>query len=803
MNTSSFKFKFNKYQKIILFSILLTTFFLLYQNTTQSQHTHSLRSLTYDKDLIDICEQTSKNYFTFYKETPSDFSYQITSKGRPNPLAQYLEDNDINHLKEYIPRLIPYLVFIVIFCFFIISFMIYCFICCCCPTCCCPSKPNQPQSTNCAGCIFTSAILFYCLVLISLMVDILLIKNIKESMNETVCSILTVPYSFEGGLNNNSFSNWKGTTSIIKAMNSTVNIINVITQYKDSYLTMEHFNESFMHFNEQLSHIKQTYMNNTIKNPDTYNSNDYIEPIYISHSLSNIINQTQINFDKNILIPSFAFYNVVSISNDLIYYRNNVIKNINATILKLNEIDNIIFRFITSKGNELIQFQKYLNDYGYFMFLIFLCFIGVLSLFGILFIILYAVVSVCQKIRYVINIIWVMIMIMTFFNFIYGIVFGLIGLVSIDVSLVLYNVTSSDNLQSENPLLLHNKNISLIFDRCVNKDGNLSLEFGLYNYTLNDNDNVNQYNCLQSLYDYFPIINDLYNNMMHYSNSMQNIMQIYMNELDLYRDNVYLVYDNLKLMLNELNSYTNVDNYNDIWIIEYNECPNGVNITNHMFIQFNNTQQPKCILFNNSIELFNCTERYELLNDSSRICSLIFSISEFISNNNELIINIQNDVNHLSLLYSEIYDDVQSKINFSNLFISSLYDTYNPLNIIDNKTEIFSILDCSYLKPYVYKIYESLEKRLSKQSFIFSSFLLSTCFLCWNTVTFSLLIIWKFKRNKIAPSTNTEMDDKSMFMKPQKLNIVEGEDANVNVLQNGEKIIIQKVKVDESIKIKN
>ena len=796
MNTNSFKFKFKKYRKTILFSFLFTTFLLLYQNTTQLQHSHSLRSLTYDKDLVDICEQTSKNYFSFYKETPLDFSYQITSKGRPNPLAQYLEDDDIKHLKDYIPRIIPYLVFIVIFCFFIISFVIYCFICCCCPTCCCSSKQNQPQSTNCASCIFTSTILIYCLVLISLMINILLIKNIKESMNETVCSILTVPYSLEGGLNNNSFSNWKGTTSIIKAMNSTVNIINVITQYKETYLTIEHFNESFIHFNEQLSHIKQRYMNKTIKHPDPYKSNDYIQPVYISNSLSNIINQTQINFDKNILVPSFAFYNVVSISNDLLNYRHNVIGNINVTILKLNEIDNVVFRFITSKGNKLIQFQKNLNDYGYFIFLIFLCFVGVLSLFGILFIILYAIVSVCQKIRYVINIIWITIMIMTMFNFIYGIVFGLIGLVSIDMSLVLYNASLSDNLHADNPLLLHNKNVSLVFDRCVNKDGNLSLEFGLYNYTLNNDDNVNQYNYLQSLYDYFPIINDLYNHMIHYSNTMQNIMQIYISELDLYRDNSYLVYNDLKLMLNELNSYTNVDNYNDIWIIEYTECPNGVNITN--VFEFN--AQPKCILFNNSFVLFNCTERYGLLNDSSRICNLIMSISEFIGNNNELIINIQNDVNQISLLYSEIYNDVQSKINFSSLFISNVYDTYNPLNTIDNKTEIFSILDCSYLKPYVYKIYESLEKRLSKQSFIFSAFLLSTCFLCWNTATFSLLIIWKFKRNKTVTS-NTEMDDKSMFMKPQKLNLGDGDEANM--LQNGEKIIIQKVKVDESIKINN
>ena len=40
-----------------------------------------------------------------------------------------------------------------------------------------------------------------------------------------------------------------------------------------------------------------------------------------------------------------------------------------------------------------------------------------------------------------------------------------------------------------------------------------------------------------------------------------------------------------------------------------------------------------------------------------------------------------------------------------------------------------------------------------------------------------------------------------MFIKPQKLNLGEGED--INVLKNEEKIVIQKVIVDESSKIKN
>jgi hypothetical protein len=99
------------------------------------------------------------------------------------------------------------------------------------------------------------------------------------------------------------------------------------------------------------------------------------------------------------------------------------------------------------------------------------------------------------------------------------------------------------------------------------------------------------------------------------------------------------------------------------------------------------------------------------------------------------------------------------------------------------------------------KIYETFDYELSKDCLIFSSFILINCFLCWASTTISLFVIGKYKI-ETPVSCNTELDDKSMFAKPENLKIMEG--GVEDIIKNGEKIQIQKnIKVEDSVQINN
>ena len=788
-----------KYKSLIIISLIFSSILFLYTSTSPNSSNNKIRNLTFKDDLENIYKLTSKTFRSFYEDISLDYTYQIHSKGKPQSLIQYLESKDIKYLKEYIFRILPYLIISIIFILFLICFIVYCFICCCCPNCCCRSKATPIKINNCCNCTFISSIIFYLLVIIFSGLDAFLIKYIKEIMNETVYSLFIIPYSLENGLKSNSFSNWKGFSSSLTVLNSTLTFVNETTRNKSDNSTYEYLNEQFSLFEKQLNYIEYTYLNKTMKNPEPDN-NDLVNPIYLGNKLSLILKETRTIFNKNIINFSSSYHKILNVTNDLNHYKNDVVHNLNVSQIQLKEVSNVIFNFTVTKANKFIKFQKNLNDYGYLSFFLILCFLCITALFGMIFTIFYSLVLSCQQMRYLINLMWILMMTVTIFNFIYGIGFGLIGILSIDYALVFNNASSSENLDAEYPVVIHNKTLSYLMDNCINKDGNLSYQLGLHNFSMHPecpNEKYSKYNYLQTLYDYYPIINNSVKTM-NKSNDYKQYIQSYLTELELYKDNASLVYNDLIKLKNELNMLTNIEGFNDIWIINENDCPNNINISNIYELG----EKPKCINLNVTNDIFDCEERYNSLIDNSKICNLIYSISSFINNNNELILQLLQDINNISQIYSTLYIEIGVKLNNSNHLLSQLNEIYNPLLTVENVTEIYSIFDCKYIKPYLNKIYETFDYELSKDCLNFSSFILINCFLCWASATISLFVIGKYKI-ETPVSCNTELDDKSMFAKPENLKIMEGGGME-DIIKNGEKIQIQKnIKVEDSVQINN
>ena len=108
-----------------------------------------------EKDIERICKKASDELITYYNL--DIFKYTSESKGNPQPIIDYLIDNDTGHFKDYISRVAPYAVFIILSIIFLIIWIPLC-ICCCCPCCCCYQKKDEKC---CRSCSCLTALILY------------------------------------------------------------------------------------------------------------------------------------------------------------------------------------------------------------------------------------------------------------------------------------------------------------------------------------------------------------------------------------------------------------------------------------------------------------------------------------------------------------------------------------------------------------------------------------------------------------------------------------------------------------------
>lgn len=108
-----------------------------------------------EEDINRVCKKASDQILTYYEQ--EEFKYQSKEKGNPQPIIDFLIDDDTSHFKDYISRILPYAIFIILSVLFLIIWIPLC-ICCCCPCCCCYQKKDE-KCCKCCSC-FTALILY-------------------------------------------------------------------------------------------------------------------------------------------------------------------------------------------------------------------------------------------------------------------------------------------------------------------------------------------------------------------------------------------------------------------------------------------------------------------------------------------------------------------------------------------------------------------------------------------------------------------------------------------------------------------
>jgi hypothetical protein len=117
--------------------------------------------------------------------------------------------------------------------------------------------------------------------------------------------------------------------------------------------------------------------------------------------------------------------------------------------------------------SPLIDAQNIANDKGVLGFLLLFAVSIALAAISFILVIMYTLCKCCSFVRFFLHLIWNLIVILMILNFLLGAAFGLLGLVSLDAVPVMKFIFGSENLKSDNPLLVTGTSGKLI-DICIN-----------------------------------------------------------------------------------------------------------------------------------------------------------------------------------------------------------------------------------------------------------------------------------------------------------------------------------------------
>ena len=464
-----------KRQLFFTIYILLNSLTLLHfvtGNNSLKNEKDEIKRILSDKSEIDICYKVSDSFGSKYGNLDSETINKLNYSGNDEKLIDYLKDKGMLNSIKYLKTFFVNFSIAILFDIILIFVWIYSWSCFCNPRCCCVGE---------RGC------LCHLSMYITLFMFLLLISNgvigtifwypLKSSLAEAGCSFDKIFDHLKNGLGEDyeKLKEWSGFDGISKALSDSKDIDT--SELKIKYETInECQNKEADKKLEEACKILKTGI-------DIINKID-------SSSIQQL--ETSIN-----LIDDFKIEILEAEKN----YKDEIIS-INNKLINLTNLYLALFILMILFG-----------ALGFFILLsytqrckCFLVFYIVFWNFEALFMIILVLIGIC---------------------------FGLIGLISRNIISISIYSTSSENLDSQNPIIF-NKSISNYIDICVNKNPTLS---EILNLTKTP---INQYNYL------IKIKENVEGNINELESDNENKydgIKIWLNKLYTIINKIYLIYN--------------------------------------------------------------------------------------------------------------------------------------------------------------------------------------------------------------------------------------------------------------------
>ena len=412
----SFEINSKKFQ-IILFSLVFTlVIFTINKSSNLSSNSFQklsfiFRDLLSEDDVDKRCDNTRKGFLDNYKiDYHSNLKYDEELTKYQKVLKDIIENRDdyAKDAKTYLPRILIFLIFILVDIFLILVWIIFCCCCCC-------SNNKKSSSSICGKCSFVIYLILSCVVILLCVLGFFLSPSFLKSINGVACSFYKLIFHFIDGTENDfPPSKWKGIKGLQDLIEKYANTYTEIPKLKDkSDLTT-----------------------------DCNSEDEYC--IFYDNIVQNIKKENR-NADFQ-----------------------NSLENIKGDIDKISETFNSIKNEALEDVEKIMkEFDKQCNLDLMALF----CAIFLFSFLSLITLIIYFTCN-CQCISCLYHLFWNFEMIMIISTLLIGSVLGIVGVVSKDAISILKYVKSSKNLISDEPFLLKiDSNIKEKIDICFNKDG--------------------------------------------------------------------------------------------------------------------------------------------------------------------------------------------------------------------------------------------------------------------------------------------------------------------------------------------
>ena len=412
--------------------ILFTTFILSiaifsfkkisFYNHEFSLLNKNLRLLLNSNDVIERCQIAEKKLVEKYKNE----TYQSKWKGQnldkyQNAIINLIKSPSIAEVKVYLPHIISSFFIFGIDLIIVFFWIGYCG-CCCSPKCCCSGKDGV---TFCGKMSYIISLTLSAIIVVICVASIILISNnFYSSINSSACALYKFTFHFLEGTKDDysGLPKWK---------------------------TLDDFASINDKYDQILENIKKLEIVKGCESDD--------EDCTTINKYINNINDKNKDFEN----------------------ANKNINNVKDTISPLFDT------FENLKDGTLETINEYLNNYidkycklglnGLFAVL------GLFSLLSLLILASYVTCS-CLISRIIYHFIWNIQMTLTVIIFLVGMGLNIIGIVGKDSVSIIQYVKSSNNLNSEDPLLLKVDNDSVKYiDTCLNGNGDLTSLLGINN----------------------------------------------------------------------------------------------------------------------------------------------------------------------------------------------------------------------------------------------------------------------------------------------------------------------------------
>lgn len=731
--------KFQKKFSYIIFFSILCSYTLYFSNknlffTSENLRTRKLEGENDDDNAIEdgndeevnngnedmkkICANGPDNLYSFYYEgTSYDTSDVESSKSDAvDALISIIQGEDLaSNAKTYGMSALKWIIFIACGILMILGWIV-CLICmccnCCCCTCCCKKKICSIITfLLCTGC--------FAVVFVLSTHSFIAVKNAIKGMNGASCSLLQFIHEIiDGQSDKNQTSYWIGIDEINKVLDDVSSGIdktidnNALDFFRNkkvynTYLTNA---ETAINTGNDKNKIGENYLSITIDDDltlipecviywgSTNNQGTYLSLTKEEYdSLKSSSNELVTQMNTNFIEITNCHYDEVNDKKNC--GDSDVKQTIEDSRNSVNDMKEPINDLKDKISDPLIDYQNLINDYGNkYCRLVFLALSGFCAVICGLLLFFKICNCVGKIIKLVINILWNILAIFTIVCFLIGGIIGLVGKIGKDLVDVMAFVTSDENLNSENPVLINKvgSDVSNYLKTCLSGNGDLAEALDLKT-------KANSLDELNNLRDQFV---SLKNNVSEHNESVipTNFQNEYINK---YYEHNFTNKDSRE----NYNINQNINSINDLTVNKTDGCGNIID-EKWSYNEIENGYT-KPTIFNNvaSINSHELIYIYDILDEDyydqryNGFCDS-GTLQTNVNNNAKVFLNINNffKVNNNDMFDAQqnikenmngVYINLNNVIDSALLIINEITNSLNQY--VGESGSVWNLLNCTFM----------------------------------------------------------------------------------------------------------